>query len=211
MQTYESGHVNKEAFVFSVAPYVANMKVFGHGPTYHIAAKPAGARYSTTKVIDATCFKDFGEGQKEMYVVDAFGMAQDLVRDCEPMGVWCSEDAKPTEAEIKAAEEKQRAFYLSQIAEGDSVWARTQDPKQIPFHARVGARELNMARDWAKDTSTMAPCPACRELVLPDAVKCSKCSAILDWKRAAAMGIATREQLEFAREQGLIEPVKAKK
>jgi hypothetical protein len=210
----EPGEDQLKAYVFSVAPYVAHMKVFGFGPTVHVAPRKHGERYSRTDLNQATCFKDYGENQKEVFVVDPLDMAQDIINDCPGQGLWAGRAPTPSEEDILAAEAKQTQFYKDKIEEADGDWARKQDPKSISFHARVGARELNVKRDWAKDTSSLLPCKGCKELISVDAVKCGRCGAVLDWERAQALGLVTEEQVRFALKRNLTgsaEPAPAKK
>jgi hypothetical protein len=200
--------VKDVAYVFSVAPYIATKKHFGYGPTVHVAAREPGQRYSVTPVPKATCYKDFGDEQRETFPVDPMDMIGDIVRECTTlhgkMGVWGSEDPVPTEESILKAEAEQRVFYGACIKDADGLWARFQDPAKIPFHALVGARELNVVRDWAKDIASLTPCLGCRELVSPDAAKCGKCGAILDWDKAQALGLVTEEEVRFATKRKLI-------
>lgn len=190
--------------VFSVTPYTVLMKTFGFGPTIHVLGKPEGKKYSTTVINESVCFKDFGENQKETFRVAPEDMLKDILADCDGQGVWGSEDEVPTPEDVASAEKRQREFYLKSIAEADSIWARSGDPARIPFHARIGARELNIEREWAKDTSSMEPCKGCKKLVSTGAVKCGHCGAILDWEGAIGLGLVTEEQVRFATKKGWI-------
>lgn len=196
----------KHAYIFSVVPYEATRKTMPYGPQIAVNPKLRGERYSVTTVAPASCFKDFGENQLEYYPIPAIDIARDVVKtDCEDQGVWASESPTPEEADIVAAEEKQRAFFDKAIMIADGVWARHGDPTKISFHARVGASELNVRREWAKDTASMKPCSGCRELISKDAAKCGRCGAVMDWDKAIALGMVTEEQYRFAQKRGLVE------
>lgn len=196
-----------KAYVFSVCPYIASKKQFGFGPTVHIAMKDKGQRYSRTEILQATCFKDYGENQREVFIVDPLDMANDLVNECQfdgvQQGVWASRTKEPADADIVAAEENQRKFYLHMIEMADADWAKKQDPTRISMHARIGARELNLKREWAKDITGLVPCKGCKELIAADTAKCGRCGAVLDWELAIALGLVTEDQFKFAQKRGL--------
>lgn len=195
-----------KVYVFSVAPYVAVKASLPYGPMVHVAAKPAGERYARTEIISSTCFKDFGNDQREYFPVPADGIVKDVLRDCGDQGVWWSESPDPVEADIVTAEAKQKAFYEKAVEDADAEWAKNGDPRKIGMHARLAVRELNLMRDWAKDTSLLTPCKSCKELISNSASKCPKCQAILNWEAARDMGLLSNDQIDFATRRGLLEP-----
>lgn len=199
----------QSAYVFSVAPYVAVKKVFPYGPEIHVKARAEGEEFSVTEIRPAKSHKDFGNDRYEYYEVLALDIANDLIRDVETQGVWAGTEPVPTREAIDAAKAKQVQFYMTEIAQADSDWARFQDPRKISTHAVLGARELNMKRPWAVDVSTMVQCRGCKELVAPGAVKCSHCASILDWDGAIELGLVTEEQYRFAKKRGLTETEEA--
>lgn len=197
------------AYVISLAPYVANQVVFWFGPTYHTVPKKDGEPYGVTEVQGSSCSKDFGGDQKEYYDVPAKSIAEDLVRGLEDHGLFVVESLPPSEAELAQATARQQAWYRGLIIDADSTWARTQDPKQISFHARVAAKSLNLKRDWASDMSMMAPCKACREMVSIEAAKCPHCTAILNYEKARDFGLLTPDQEKFAIKKGWLQDMDA--
>jgi hypothetical protein len=206
-----AGEKELVAYVFSVAPYVASKKTFGFGPTVHIAQKVRGERYSRTPIHQGTCFKDYGDEQREVFVVDPMDMAADILRECEGQGLWASVSPTPSEEDILEAEKKQAQFYRNQIEIADGEWSRKQDPKSISTLARIAARELNIKRDWAKDMSSLIQCKGCQELISAEAAKCGRCGAVLNWDKARELGLVTEEQVKFATKRGLNEAPAEKK
>ncbi len=200
-----------KAYIYSVAPYVALKKIMPYGPNYHIAARADGQRYATTEIIDSSCFKDFGEGQREFYPIPGEDIAKDLLRDVPDQGVWAGTAEVPSEAEIAAAEQKQFDFYKYQVAEADKNWARFKDPRRIESVAFIAARELNIVRDWARDISQLVQCKGCKTLVAHDAAKCASCGSILDWDAAIALGLVSEEQVRFATKKGWVTEAKPEK
>lgn len=196
--------MSNKAYIISLAPYIVTKAQLWFGPCYHVEARKEGQEYSVTEISSGSSFKDFGENQKEFYRIEAEDIAADLIRGSEMHGVFVSPTPVPAPDALAEAKKTQRKFYESLIEDGDSIFGRTGDHKQVPFHARVAARELNVRRDWASDYSAMEPCKACHELISMEAAKCPKCHAIVNWEAALMFGLLTEEQIRFATKRGLI-------
>jgi hypothetical protein len=198
--------------VVSIAPYkTRRMQREEHPVALEIPGKPEGAPYVAVPIKGGNSTKDFGEGQRMAIPVSAMEIAKDLVRGVEDHGVFIAAGEKPTKEELAAAAQRRAAFNRKQVDDADSVWARTGDKKQLPFHASFAVKELGLRREWAFDVSAMQPCPACRELIHTDAYVCGKCQAVLDPQKAADFGMLSAEKLEYFKARGMVATLKAPK
>ena len=178
--------------VVSLAPYVV-------GEAHHelgnltIPARGKDEKYAKRVITDKVTTKDFGDARKEPVTIKAKDVAEDIVgahRDpsLSLHGVFIAAGDEPTEAELNAAKKKMEAFYREAISKADSQWARKRDRREIPGHAFHAAEYFHLRKEWAIDMSEMKPCPSCKELIQPDAIKCPKCAAYLDVEKARKMG-----------------------
>jgi hypothetical protein len=198
--------------VVSIAPYKTRRKQREEHPVaLEVPVKPDNAPYGALTVKGGNATKDFGEGQRMPIPVSALDLAQDLVRGVEEHGVFIAAGEKPTKEELAEASERRRQFNIKTVDEADSIWARTGDRKQLPFHASFAVKELGLRREWAMDVSAMEPCPACRELIQKGAFTCGKCHAVLDPQKAADFGMLSPDKLEYYKSRGMVATLKAPK
>ena len=89
-------------------------------------------------------------------------------------------------AEIKAALELQRNWFMNLIKIADSLWVRTNgQPSSISEDARLGARILNLDKEWMKDSTaaSLIKCVACGYMVQDQYPVCPNCKVVLNKKK----------------------------
>jgi hypothetical protein len=96
------------------------------------------------------------------------------------------------QSELKAAEEKQKNWYLALVKVADVLWSRTSgNPLAISNDARHAAKFLQLDKPWMQDFKTMQMqnCPACGTLRANQFPVCANCKTILDPERYKALGL----------------------
>jgi len=94
--------------------------------------------------------------------------------------------------ELKAADEKQRNWFLALVKVADILWSRTSgNPLAISNDASYAAKVLQLDKPWMQDFKTMqmVNCPACGSLRANQFPVCSNCKTILDPEKYKALGL----------------------
>jgi hypothetical protein len=104
---------------------------------------------------------------------------------------------KPTEKEIKAAEDQFAKCDFEKIAEADLYHDAGPANKQegsnnIRAEHRQALRRRGQVRPWDQPLQTMIDCPGCGVKIAPTAVVHS-CGAVLNWDKAIELGIKKAE------------------
>lgn len=82
-------------------------------------------------------------------------------------------------AKIAEAYARQEAWFHKLIKQADDLWARYGQHKMITDTARKAIQILGLQREWS-DPTKVTRCPACYETVMPAAVVCRSCKAVLN-------------------------------
>jgi hypothetical protein len=110
-------------------------------------------------------------------------------------GVFVPEGDVPTEKELEDARHRRDEFYGRAVDAGDSSYAQRGNVGDVDENAKRGAKLLGIERNWNKtqDRKIETDCPACGSRITKGIVKCPKCHAILDRKRAQEFGFIPPE------------------
>ena len=95
--------------------------------------------------------------------------------------------------QIKAARERQEAWFKLLVKEADDTWRKFGQHKMITDTARKAATLLNLRRDWVDPTS-MHLCPVCQEQVSSLAIVCKTCNAVLKPEEYSKIQFANKEK-----------------
>lgn len=150
----------------------------------------------------------FGAGWKPKGVADAYTamqIAKDIVREIngdlpqvqtsfvsetntqglrvfKTLGVFISETEVPSETDLKAAEDNLAYYDAALISEGNLIYEKTHDYKQIGalHHEAAARRGVNTA--WHENYLDRLTCPGCGGQVMKSAARCpnATCGWILN-------------------------------
>ena len=182
-------------------------------------------KFSFEEARPASCERDMGEmanprREHHMVVVSALESAMEALRygenhkkgifvvsTDEPDSDRIREKAKdypiyfgvtePTDEMIKKAHETLRGWCSKQVEDGDKIWARTKNSKEVSDVHRSACSYLKLERDWNYDFADSINCDSCGKMISPTAVKCPYCPRIFDLEKAALMGIVQPDQYKF--------------
>jgi len=147
--------------------------------------------------------------------VTSIQIARSIVRDFCMSHVCATHDAHPgmacLEGKITAPEviskyksvvediqAKQIRWFEELLKQAQNDWEQFHNQGLISFHQRYAARKLNYDAPWLIDYNPAAElkeCPACFENIHIKAIRCPKCLAILDMKKAAEFGLLPTQAL----------------
>lgn len=100
---------------------------------------------------------------------------------------------KEYQAELNAANIRQRNWYSALVRMADALWSRSAgNPLSISDDMKLAARSLNLVnKEWLKDSQVMelVRCAACGHLKNPLYPICSNCKAISDPVKAKELGL----------------------
>lgn len=86
--------------------------------------------------------------------------------------------------------------YGRLVAEGDMIWARPEDRRDISDLHRRACRSLGQERPWCYTPQQLMDCPVCGGSLKAGVALCSHCNAILDAAKAAKYGIQVPPMVE---------------
>lgn len=174
-----------------------NRTYFG---SLEIRSPEAGQAYAVTPVRGFKGFVDMGDRIKSDYHVTARAVAEDLAREINGdsgegsfHGVFVSQEATPSEADLAEARRKMQEFQRRLVAAADLEWERSKNPMFITDLERRAARQLGLEKPWLYDAKPLAECPVCGEGIKHGVAVCRSCGAILDREKAARYGFVTKE------------------
>ncbi len=161
---------------------------------FHIPACAKGQPYSLLLVTARGDAIDLGDNRKFPFTISAQEIAADLVQDLANHGVFVCAGARPTDEELARAAALRDSWYQRLVFEGDQMWARSHNYREISDMHRRAAIALGLEREWAYVPTKMVDCPVCGEKVKPGVALCRHCGAILDAAKAARHGVAHSNQ-----------------
>lgn len=159
---------------------------------FHIPACAKGEPYAILLITSRGDALDLGDNRRFPFTISAREIADDLIQDLEPHGIFVSAGARPSEDEISVAQTTRLEWYQQLVAEADTMWARGHSYREISDMHRRAALSLGIERDWAFVPQRLIDCPVCGEKIKPQVAICKHCNAVLDTEKAAKHGIATR-------------------
>ena len=90
------------------------------------------------------------------------------------------------------AKASQVKWFNKLVAMADDDWERTRQHKTISDIQRYAAKYLNLERPWIilSKTEGLIKCPACKTLIVSDAIVCATCKCIINLKAWESMKFA---------------------
>ena len=156
---------------------------------FHIPARETGKPCSLLMVTSRGDALDLGDNRRFPFSINARDIAKDIVQDLGPHGVFVCSDARPTADEIAAATAKRDDWYKQLVFEGDQMWSRAHNYREISDHHRRAALALGIEREWAYVPQKMIECPVCGEKIKPNVAMCKYCGATLSSEKMAQYGV----------------------
>ena len=87
--------------------------------------------------------------------------------------------------ELQEHRQNQNRWYNNLVLIADDDWQDNKRQSHISNLQRIAAKTLGLERPWlvAESVARSKRCPACLELVHPEAAICSKCRTVIDEKK----------------------------
>jgi hypothetical protein len=161
---------------------------------FHIPACEKGKLHSLLMITPRGDALDLGDNRKFPFTITAREIANDLVQDLAPHGVFVCAGARPTEQELAAAAASRDAWYQQLVFEGDQMWARSHNYREISDQHRRAVLALGLEREWAYVPQKLVDCPVCGDKIKPGVAMCKHCNAVLDEEKAARHGLRSVER-----------------
>jgi hypothetical protein len=164
--------------------------------TFQVAGCAEGEPFALTRVTARTTVMDYGDKRTLPLAITAREIAEDICREINSdagersfLGVFvCAGDA-PTDAELRAAQEKLDDFYRALVAAADREWERSHSFLFIHDLQRRAAKSLGVEKEWHYQARETDECPGCGDRVKPGVAVCKSCHAILNREKALALGL----------------------
>jgi hypothetical protein len=161
---------------------------------FHIPACEKGKLHSLLMITPRGDALDLGDNRKFPFTITAREIANDLVQELAPHGVFVCAGARPTEQELAAAAASRDAWYQQLVFEGDQMWARSHNYREISDQHRRAVLALGLEREWAYVPQKLVDCPVCGDKIKPGVAMCKHCNAVLDEEKAARHGLRAVER-----------------
>lgn len=137
------------------------------------------------------------DGREFVNDIIGVGKFKSTQQDLTRWGVFVTNGKEPSKKEIETAQSKLMERWAELVTEADGFQAQGPNALQnITAEHRRAAAAMNVERDWSKQPKPMIDCPGCGEKIMPGiAVHGGRygCGAILDRKKAEALGLADKE------------------
>ena len=156
---------------------------------FHIPACEKGKPCSLLMVTPRGDALDLGDNRRFPFTITAAEIAKDLIQDLESHGVFVCAGARPTDEELAAAIARRDDWYKDLVFQGDQMWARSHNYREISDQHRRAAMALGLEREWAYTPQKLKDCDVCGEKVKPNVAMCKHCGAIFDAEKAASRGV----------------------
>jgi hypothetical protein len=161
---------------------------------FHIPACAKGQPYSLLLLTARGDAIDLGDSRKFPFRISAPEIAADLVQDLASHGVFVCAGPRPTDEELARAIALRDAWYQQLVFEGDQMWARSHNYRELSDMHRRAALALGLEREWAYVPTKMVDCPVCGEKVKEGVAICRHCTAVLNPQKARQHGFAQGRQ-----------------
>lgn len=156
---------------------------------FHIPACAKGEPCALLLVSARGDALDLGDNRKFPFTISAREIAADLVQDLENHGVFVCAGPRPDDAELARAVSLRDAWYKQLVFEGDQMWARSHNYREISDMHRRAVLALGLEREWAYVPQKMDDCPVCGEKIKSGVALCRHCGAVLDRAKAELHGM----------------------
>lgn len=156
---------------------------------FHIPSRPEDEPYGLLIVSSRADALDLGDGRRFPFTISARDIADDIVQDLACHGVFVCRGARPSADELRKAAETRDQWYKQLVFDGDQMWARSHNYREISDMQRRAAISMGLEREWAYVPLKMVDCPVCGEKVKPGVALCRHCQSILDPEIARRHGV----------------------
>jgi hypothetical protein len=191
---YEQG--TGRAAIVSVFPFAIPIVDPGL-PWIVIPACEAGepyARYDLTDRVMAMEKQDV-DGTYLGVIHPARQIAESVIRDCHPYGIFVAKGDDPTEEELAAARATMTVYARRSLNQGHAMFQQYRHTRFISRHSIWAAEYLHEKPEWAyENADAKLSCPSCKSPMPASAAKCGSCQAVVDWNRAAAWDVDILEK-----------------
>lgn len=136
-------------------------------------------------------------------LVDANGSLQ---LDADGIALWREAEEIEKDAmwieDLAAAHAADRTYANMLFMQGNAM---ADDPRLIPFisaNTKLGAKHYGLDAEWLRDGAALhvKPCPYCTKVIPAAAIKCPKCTEVVDVEGYAALEVARQAALKVAKE-----------
>jgi hypothetical protein len=126
--------------------------------------------------------------------------------DADGVALWRAADPAEKNAmweeDLVAARAADRAYANMLFIQASGM---AEDPRLIPFiaaNARVAAKHYGLDAEWLKEDAALhvKPCPYCTKVIPAKAIKCPKCTEIVDVEGYALLEAQKQTALKLAKE-----------
>lgn len=155
---------------------------------FHIPACEKGKPCSLVIVAPHGDALDLGDNRRFPFTITAAEIAKDIVQDLESHGVFVCAGSRPTDEELSAARTRRDRWYQDLVFEGDQMWARAHNYREISDQHRRAALALGMEREWAYTPQALVDCDVCGEKIKPNVAFCKYCGSVFDEEKVNSRG-----------------------
>lgn len=120
-------------------------------------------------------------------------------RIVKTMGAFASPTRIPSRELLAKCRDTFHKYCAALVAEGNSVWDRTKDYRQISDLYRDAAEELGISTVWHENLLDRQTCPGCGDSVRKNIAIHPTCGAILDRAKANSLGLIVGQQVQQRR------------
>ena len=145
-----------------------------------------GVRYYHAREIAEDLCREINSDLLPLGVASTFTVASSsgpTVRKTQ--GTFVSDSSIPPKEQLKKEIEDLKRYYSAMVDEGDAIFAKTQDRKQLSGMHFEAAEYLSIQdREWTMNLDLIT-CPGCSSRINRVAAVCYKCGWVLDAARVA--------------------------
>lgn len=115
-------------------------------------------------------------------------------RVAKTMGVFISTTRRPSKEMLEENLMVLKTYFATLVAEGNAVYNKTKDYRQVSDLARDAAEYLGVSTEWHENLLHRQICPGCGESVAMGIAKHPACGAILNEDKAYLLGMLSPQQ-----------------
>jgi hypothetical protein len=117
-------------------------------------------------------------------------------RVAKTMGVFISSNRRPSKELLEENLNVLKGYFATLVAEGNAVFNKTKDYRQVSDLARDAAEYLGVSTEWHENLLNRQICPGCGESVRLGIAKHPSCGAILDEDKAYTLQLLSEKQMK---------------
>lgn len=129
------------------------------------------------------------------------------VLDAEGIGTWRAATDEERDAmwieDLNAARAADRSYAHMLFIQANAM---ADDPRLIPFiapNARIAAKQYGLTAEWLREDAALAvkSCPYCTKVIPSKAIKCPRCTEIVDVEGYAILESQKAQALRLAKQE----------